>query len=251
MAVDSADVIDFTLYHFGVWEPVIAAFIAAHLRPGDAAADFGANIGAHTLTMAQAVGAAGRILAVEPGPETFARLSLNLALNRLSQVDAVEVAAGAERGVVQLHRAPDATRGRASIADIHAGRGVIAEVLLEPAAALWPEALWRRTRLIKIDVERAEDQVLAGLAPILRTLPDDCAILVEVAPDDLAATGRSVRDLAPGLWDRGFRPYRIDSRHDLRFMLAPPRLRLHPFEVGHGHMADVVLLTPQAAQPYL
>jgi FkbM family methyltransferase len=57
-----------------VFDQHLSALYLAILRPGSIAVDGGANIGFHTLQMAQAVLPGGLVMAIEPAPETLARL---------------------------------------------------------------------------------------------------------------------------------------------------------------------------------
>lgn len=47
-----------------------AALLRSLLRPGDTVVEAGANIGAHTIAMAQILGAAGRLIAFELQPSS-------------------------------------------------------------------------------------------------------------------------------------------------------------------------------------
>src|ERR1035438_9744003 len=61
----------------GMWfdfEPHLAAFYSALLEPGSIAVDGGANVGLHTLQMAQAVLPNGLVLAIEPVPEMLKQI---------------------------------------------------------------------------------------------------------------------------------------------------------------------------------
>ncbi len=63
----------------GTWfnfEPHLSAFYRAILKPGAIAVDGGANIGLHTLQMAEAVRPDGLVIAIEPVPETREKLKL-------------------------------------------------------------------------------------------------------------------------------------------------------------------------------
>lgn len=55
--------------------------LAQDLRPGDVFVDIGANAGIYTLTAARHVGAAGRVIAIEPNPRMLTRLQANVSLN--------------------------------------------------------------------------------------------------------------------------------------------------------------------------
>lgn len=67
------------------------AFVRAMLEPGDVFIDIGAHVGLYSLVAWRAVGASGRVLAIEANPETFGRLSANLAMNRASNVTAANI----------------------------------------------------------------------------------------------------------------------------------------------------------------
>jgi len=65
----------------GAWfdfEPHLVAFYCAILRPGSIALDGGANVGLHTLPMAQAVLPDGLVVAIEPVPEMRQQLQTRL-----------------------------------------------------------------------------------------------------------------------------------------------------------------------------
>jgi FkbM family methyltransferase len=72
----------------GVWfsfEPHLAALYGAVLQPGSIAVDGGANIGLHTLRMAQAVLPGGLVIAVEPVPESLAQLDARRLENNIPE----------------------------------------------------------------------------------------------------------------------------------------------------------------------
>jgi FkbM family methyltransferase len=80
-ALDLSEGIDFSIYLLGAFEPSTAATLQKLVKPGDVAFDIGANIGAHTLGLARAVGPNGRVFAFEPTDFAFEKLERNLALN--------------------------------------------------------------------------------------------------------------------------------------------------------------------------
>lgn len=250
MEVDEHDVIDFMLLHFGVWEPGLTALIAAHLRHGDCAVDIGANIGAHALTMARSVGPSGRVLALEPAPDTYARLRANLEANNLAHVDALQKAASDEAGVITLFDGEDASRGRATIAPDAEGRAARADVEMIRTADAWPAEHWSRARFIKIDVERAEDRVLRGLAPVLHLPPADCVWVIECEPQAMAARGATLEDLLAPRVAQGAQFYRLDNAANLKAMMRPRPPLLEPCapsEVRCENASDFVLALPAVA----
>src|ERR1700750_1498639 len=52
-------------------------FLRAHVPAGGVFVDVGANVGTYAMVLARYVGAGGKVIAVEPHPVTFARLSFN------------------------------------------------------------------------------------------------------------------------------------------------------------------------------
>ena len=79
--LDLNEGIDFSIFLLGSFEPDAVRCYERLLQPGDVGIDIGANIGAHTLVMARAVGPGGRVLAFEPTAYAHAKLQTNLALN--------------------------------------------------------------------------------------------------------------------------------------------------------------------------
>jgi FkbM family methyltransferase len=70
------------------------------LFPGNFAVEVGANIGGHTVFLAQAVWPTGSVLAFEPQRIVFQTLCGNLALNSISNVDARHAAVGNAPGEI-------------------------------------------------------------------------------------------------------------------------------------------------------
>lgn len=127
-------------------------------RPGDFAVEAGANIGVHTVPMAKAVGAKGRVVAFEPQRVVFQTLCANVALNSLMNVECHWAAVGDGPGTVKI---PDfdyqkkGNFGGIAVDGFSKGRDV-------PVVALDKFLDLPRLRLLKIDVEGMEDKVLAG-----------------------------------------------------------------------------------------
>ena len=69
-------------------------FVRLYLKKGDVALDLGANLGYHTITMAELVENSGKILSFEPQRIIFQQLNCNVFLNRLDNVDTYNLAVG-------------------------------------------------------------------------------------------------------------------------------------------------------------
>src|SRR5258708_21501632 len=72
--------IDFAIYLGNIYERQTKAALRRLVSPGSLVLDIGANIGAHTLDLAQLVGPNGRVIAFEPTDYAFRKLGRNLDL---------------------------------------------------------------------------------------------------------------------------------------------------------------------------
>ncbi len=177
------------------------------LAEGGDFVDVGAHIGLYALTGARAT--KGRVLALEPNPSAREQLEHNVALNDATDVIVRPVAASANPGRAQLHvpRTPDPSfsslgGGRFSEAD-----PIDVEVTTVDAEV---EALRLRPTVVKIDVEGAELDVIAGMTRTLREHRP--TLLVEVSEE-------SARELMRRL--EGYSGFRVGAT-------------LEPLESGRG-----------------
>lgn len=224
----ASDVIARHVAVYGVWEPDISAWATSFLKPGDVVVDVGANLGYFSLLCAQRVGAAGRVLAVEASPTTFEQLEANLRRNAAANVQAVNAIAAPNRGVGRIYAPRAGTLGDATTVPT-AGMildGEVDQVVID-------ETLTRPARLVKIDTEGDEVNVLRGMSRTLKRMMAGSAVLVEVTPDLLAKRGHSPADVFDAL--RGFDAHRLPNDYSpLRYSdhatLGPERLEGMPVE---------------------
>lgn len=195
------------IYVFGVWEPDITAWFQSHLKSGDVVLDVGANIGYYALLASTCVGAEGEVIAFEAVPSIARELKEIIRLNNAS-VTVHEAAVGSEAGSIEVHRASETNIGhsgtRASESSV--SEGVVPQIRLEDTI---PAESWDRVRLIKIDVEGAELDVLHGLEAGLARMPSGSALLLEATPDDLNARGQSTAEVFALLDKFGFDAHTI------------------------------------------
>jgi FkbM family methyltransferase len=181
-----SNVVQRAVFHFGVFEPNLTAWIRAHLKPGDVFVDVGANVGYFSLLASRMVGKDGRVIALEPAPSTFAVLEHNILLNKAENVRAVRVAAYDRIATLPMYSvAGEEAAGGASL--VHVVGPQEAEVSAAPLGDVLTSEELRRARLIKIDVEGAEESVVAGLLPLLDQLRDDAELVIELLPTTFAA----------------------------------------------------------------
>ena len=148
----------------GTHEIQVQQALVRSLRAGDHVWDVGANIGYLALVAARIVGPGGRVVAIEPDPQCAAAIRTNAALNGLDAIEVVEAAASDRGGSADLVVVRDRLWTRlASVGDHHLGerRVAVRTVALDDLPGPPPT-------LVKIDVEGAELEVLAGMSRLLR-----------------------------------------------------------------------------------
>jgi FkbM family methyltransferase len=127
--------------------------------------DVGANVGLFSLFVAAQSGGHARILAIEPEPGNFERLQFNLATNPGLPIEPVPLALGEAEGevVVEIN-----ARDRGGTRTRQATAADPVRVPCRPLLALLRERGIECIDALKIDVEGAEDKVLA---PFFRDAP--------------------------------------------------------------------------------
>jgi FkbM family methyltransferase len=129
--------------------------------------DVGASFGWYTVRWARQLETHGRVIALEPHPRHYPSLITNVALNGLSNVVALRCAAGDIDGTLTLY---DPAFGISAF-DASAVRnqgGVAVEVPVRRIDSLCEELSLDDVRLVKIDVEGFEPQVLRGMTRLLQ-----------------------------------------------------------------------------------
>lgn len=214
---NTADYLPAVVRVFGGWEPALTTFLRNRLSPGRVFVDVGANIGWFELWAAPLVGPDGSVVAIEASPVIFEQLKAQISRNGLSQVRLVNEAVGAADGWVRIVDGPAWNSGQSGTAvDVERPGSVLSRPLHE---ILTPDEI-RRCRLVKIDVEGGEFDVVRGIGPVLDALPADAEIVVEVN----AARATSPKDVAE-LWEtfigRGYHAYALPNDYTTRFLRDP------------------------------
>jgi FkbM family methyltransferase len=222
MAGNTQDLIQRHIYFFGNWEPSISAWIAATLQPGDCFVDVGANIGHYSLLASRLVGARGSVVAIEAAPWIHARLDQHVAMNRLQNVRTVAAAAAATTGVIKLYAGNAGNIGKTSTV---AGPGTCTDVPAQPLAEILHPNELAKARIIKIDVEGAELEVLRGLAPALPALRHDAEITMEISPAWMPGAERARDEIFATMHAHGFSAYALDNDYGVESYLHQERVK--------------------------
>lgn len=190
----------------GGLEPGTGEALRRLVAPGMTVADVGANIGLLTLVMARATGPAGKVLAFEPEAIPRANLEKMKHLNGLAWVDVRDQAVGEKAGRLTFH-----------VSDIIGHSSLYALPEAEEARTIEVEVVRlddvapaKRMDVVKIDVEGAELDVLAGMKGLIGKNPD-LAVVAEFGPEHLRRVGQTPAQWFKAFADAGFKPYLIDE----------------------------------------
>jgi FkbM family methyltransferase len=240
------DVIGMYVYLFGSWEPDLAAFMRRRLEPGDTFVDVGANVGCISALAAKLVGSRGTVVAIEPSPPVVAILRETLERNDLTNVRLVSSAVSDRDHDLPLFAGPGHNIGLTSTV-AHDGLREFGRAKAAPLGSLVTGEELSAARLIKIDVEGAEDRVLAGMTDSIDALAANAELVVELSPTWwIDPRSRPIDVLRPFL-DRGFHVYVLPNDYSpWRYLWpmdvgAPQRLRNMAVLDRRAKQLDIVL----------
>lgn len=173
------------------------------LRTGDLFVDVGANAGVFSLVAAKAVGQPGRVVAFEPSPFVFSRLTRNLTINHFDNVFPFQAALADHTGLCRFDSGVSTHTGGAHLSESGSLKvlGMGEELVFELLKAIGGD---RRTT-IKIDVEGAELLVLQSLSRWL-SRSQTRRVIIEVNRAALARFGTDPSDLYRFMDEAGFVP---------------------------------------------
>ena len=182
--VDVADHTGHLHYFEGeAYEPEVARTIVDRLHPGDAFLDVGANVGFFSVLAAKVVGPTGTVIAFEPDPTVRVRLQRMIDANGLGGiVETVHAAVGAREGQATLHLSTASVvstldPSRAPLDFVYQQTAEVTIHSLDEWLSHHP-LLNGRVRIVKIDVEGTEDDVIRGARALL-TGPSRPAVICE------------------------------------------------------------------------
>lgn len=181
------------------------------LKPDDVYVDVGANIGMHTIAAGRAMHFRGKIFAFEPFEKTSRLLAKTVWINGLAGITEIHQSAVADKaGLMDLHLG--STCGHHSLFPIDlppadGARAVKVEVVTLDSTL----PAGQKVDLLKIDVEGAELEVLAGAVGTI-TRNKDIAVIAEYGPLHLHRTGHSTSQWLKTFADLGLHYMAINEQ---------------------------------------
>jgi FkbM family methyltransferase len=148
----------------GKYEPTQSEWMRSCLHSGDTFVDVGASFGNYTLLASKIVGKTGRVYSFEPSPIAFSALSSAFGPQDSGSVFLINAAAGAAKGHATLYL-PNTT-------EIHSPSIMPSDTAFKPLQIEVHKlddclANAGTIRLLKMDVEGYEPNVVEGMAQLL------------------------------------------------------------------------------------
>jgi FkbM family methyltransferase len=182
--VDAEELHGRAMLTLGIVDLRVSEVIWRLLRPGDHAADIGANIGAIASLMAHRCARSGAVWAFEPHPETRSLLESSVKAWRAMNASTVHVVPAAVSSVCGRSwlEEPPAFATNSGIARLARAAGSLPGRWVDTVSfdSLFPQPA--RFKVVKIDVEGHEDHVLAGMERALSEKRIEAVVFEEFRP---------------------------------------------------------------------
>jgi len=211
------DAVYWSIYHGIEYELEATSVLRQLIRPGDIVVDVGANFGWYTTLLAQTVGEAGRVYALEPVPTVYERLLENLRLNNLQdRVTAVQSAVADTSGIRAIHIFKNLSLACASLSELDkTGYETVSVPAVRLDTYLYGQNI-QHVDFLKCDVEGSELMVLKSCSDMLCSASAPI-IMVELNEQTSRAFGFHKKDIWDLMMQFGYSHfYSIASVHELR-----------------------------------
>jgi FkbM family methyltransferase len=154
--------------YFGLYDLQEITLLKKALRPGEVFLDIGANVGYYSLIASSLVGYKGQVHAFEPIPENANKITTALGRNGISNVRVNQVAVGDKDGtfVFYVGNAELSNSGWASIVPSKRRPCTLTVPKISIDRYLYDNEI-NSVSFLKIDVEGAEPDAIAGMSSLL------------------------------------------------------------------------------------
>lgn len=198
--------------HKGNFEEQELAFMLSNINEGDTFIDIGANIGLFSLLAAEKVGTTGNVISFEPFPNTFKRLTDNIELNALKNIDAKNIGLSDKDDVLKFYYSDtgfDAWNSFAPTNDKRLRKEIsIGVSTLDKELENTDKS---KVKFVKIDVEGWEKYVIMGGTQFFAEYSP--IVMVEFTEENTLNAGYFVNEIFGLLENLGYEWYRIDGQN--------------------------------------
>ncbi|MCK4809728.1 MAG: FkbM family methyltransferase [Candidatus Omnitrophica bacterium] len=187
------------LFLFGCREPESTKIFKTELREGSKIAEIGANIGYYVLIESQIVGNTGRIYAIEPAPQNFARLKENIKINSYPiDITLYNTALSDKKGKARFSIATTCNNCRLFLPGVDDGKSV------EVTTNIFDELFFdKEIDVIRMDSEGGEWLIIKGMECIFRSRKP-LKMFIEVHPMLIEEYGGNIEEFLSILANAGF-----------------------------------------------
>jgi FkbM family methyltransferase len=226
LALLQGDALTYVFHRDGVYEKHFLDLARQIVKKGDYVVDMGANLGYHTITLAQLVENEGRVFAFEPQRITFQQLNCNVFLNKLDNVYAYNAAVGEDNSHVFIenvdyHKVVDGYYGT-NIGNTSVNSNSVGDEI--PKITLDSLNL-PKASFIKIDVQGCELLALIGARKtIIKCRP---ILFVEIEAHHLVKFNATPESLKEYIKSLGYNMFQINNEYPVDHLCIPVESDLH------------------------
>ncbi len=246
MELDISQWADRSTFFLGRWYDLpIQKLLEQVLSEGDEVVDIGANTGMFSLSARHLVGNKGIVYSFEPNPEPREKLNHNIAINDIENIRVYTVGLGEIDSSFPLY-APYINSGEASLScfsnnEYDKSKWYEVEVEVKIGDNVLQEA---SPRLIKIDVEGGEVNVLKGISQLI----DRCrpVIIAEYVPKHIGRFGQSFEDLLSIAKEHSYKIFKLAlvktlGKYDLSLISVEDPKFNESCDILFGHIGDTYI----------
>lgn len=242
-ATEHTQKVMYALFQDGhLYEPHTTAIAVGALRSGDIAIDIGAHVGYFTVLFRLCVGESGSVFAFEPMPSTYRRLLKNVIGNRMVNVMALPMAMSGASGEAVFYIDAE-NEGESSLMVRPGLRSCTVQT--STLDDLFQDFLGKRPRVMKLDAEGVELNILKGGERFFQTHAPDL-VICEYNPGAMIGAGFTSDDLRGFFDTRGYRCGVINNGHGMDMRGATFYRMIEPGEplqqVEHDYVFNLMFV---------
>lgn len=210
------ELISLTIWRYGFFEEDVCRFLLRVLKPGMNFIDVGAHFGFFTRLASFLVGDTGRVLSLEPTPNTFGQLMRNTVGNDNVLIhNCAAYSSETELTLRDFGLEYSAFNSAFGMRDDskNTPKGIAFQARARKVDTIVKERGLPEVDLVKIDAESSELQVLQGMAETIKR--DHPRIILETGDFGLEGVPKTA-ELIGWLRDFGYEPFEIGRDNELR-----------------------------------
>lgn len=190
----------------GSYESYTREVLKEIVSEGFVVCDVGAHVGYHTMLFSKLVGNSGKIYSFEAAPENFRLLKRNIRVNKLKNIDPIQMAISDKKGMARLFFSEaDTTDHR--LVKPHDEKRQYVTVRQDSLDNILKK---EKIDLIKIDIQGLEEKCLQGMKNLIKA-NNNISIIIEFWPEGLEQAGTKPESLFMKLIDYKLKTYLLDE----------------------------------------